>query len=191
MKLRLSRLSTIEDQGAFASHQDSSHEFTELGGTLGRSSHNDWVIPDPTRVVSGTHARFDFLDGQFWLTDTSTNGVYVNGSDVALGRGNRVPLATGDWFQIGDFAIAVIIDDESLGHDSTGQFDKAYRPAQVDSLGDGTTIVNAGPLDQKQPYTRAAQSHPKSVRLIGFPMVGIVVAIVMLSAIVLVIWTFK
>ena len=137
MKLRLSVTTGLH---AFSEHRES-HEFTELGGTIGRSSRNDWVIPDPTRVVSGTHAQIDFVDGQFQLTDTSTNGVYVNGSDLALGRDNSIPLATGDRFQIGDFEIAVTVEDDSAEHETAEQLDTGLPPWPIEDAGDTPSPV--------------------------------------------------
>ncbi|MBL3600544.1 MAG: FHA domain-containing protein [gamma proteobacterium endosymbiont of Lamellibrachia anaximandri] len=51
--------------------------FDEQGGTLGRSAGNLFVLPDPERFISGKHAAIVFRDGSFFITDTSTNGIYV------------------------------------------------------------------------------------------------------------------
>ena len=154
MKLRLS---VTTGQNAFADHDDS-HEFTELGGTIGRASRNDWVIPDPTRVVSGTHAQIDFVDGQFRLTDTSTNGVFVNGSDLALGRDNSIALATGDRLQIGDFDIAVSIEDDSAEQGAAEQLDTGLPPWPIEDASDAPSPVLPEDFAQSQPYWGATES---------------------------------
>ena len=60
---------------------NSSRVFGVNGGTIGRASDNDWVLPDPRRVVSAHHFQVQFHGGRYWLIDTSTNGVFVNDSD--------------------------------------------------------------------------------------------------------------
>ena len=56
------------------------------GGSIGRAHDNDWVLPDPERYLSAHHARVRFIDGSFYLYDTSTNGVFINDRNEALGR---------------------------------------------------------------------------------------------------------
>ena len=36
---------------------DAVREFTEEGGTIGRSLTNDWILPDPDRYISGRTRR--------------------------------------------------------------------------------------------------------------------------------------
>lgn len=61
---------------------NASHRFLPAGGVIGRSTDCDWVIPDQTRHMSGRHAIISYEAGQFFITDISTNGVYLNGSDA-------------------------------------------------------------------------------------------------------------
>ena len=75
--------------------------------TIGRSPAADWVIPDPTRIISKLHCRIDAVNGGFVLTDTSTNGVFVGGAAVPLGSGNSIELHDGDRFRIGDRTVTV------------------------------------------------------------------------------------
>ncbi len=90
-----------------------SAEFNEQGGTLGRSAGNLFVLPDPERFISGKHAAIAFHDGSFYITDTSTNGIYVGGSEQTLGRGNSAPLNNGDRLQIGDYEIEVVLEGDT------------------------------------------------------------------------------
>src|SRR5919201_159996 len=62
----------------------SSIAFSIEGGTIGRSADNDWVLPDPLRYVSAHHARVEYRDGNFYLEDLSTNGVFVNDDERPL-----------------------------------------------------------------------------------------------------------
>ena len=49
-----------------------------------RDQHLDWTLPDRNRVISGKHCEVRFYDGAYWLTDTSTNGTFLNGSSKRL-----------------------------------------------------------------------------------------------------------
>jgi type VI secretion system FHA domain protein len=94
---------------------DCTRVFGEQGGTIGRSLQNDWILPDPDRYISGRHATIDFKGGIYYLLDTSSNGIYVNGDCEPLGKGNSRRLFNGDRLRLGDFEIAVTIDaGESL-----------------------------------------------------------------------------
>ncbi len=89
---------------------DAVREFTEDGGTIGRSLRNDWVLPDPDNFISGRHATIDFQGGIYYLADTSSNGVYINDEDEAVGKGNPRRLFNGDRIRMGDFKMVVNID---------------------------------------------------------------------------------
>jgi type VI secretion system protein len=82
------------------------------GGTIGRSADNDWVLPDPLRYVSAHHARVSFKQGAYVLEDLSTNGVYVNDNEKALGKQAPHKLQNGDLLRFGDYQVAVVIDAE-------------------------------------------------------------------------------
>jgi predicted component of type VI protein secretion system len=89
--------------------------FRDEGGAIGRSLQNDWILPDPDRYISGRHATIDYKGGIYYLIDTSTNGVYVNGDCEPVGKGNPRRLFDGDVLRFGDFEINVSIDaGESL-----------------------------------------------------------------------------
>ena len=90
---------------------DAVRVFSETGGTIGRSLHNDWILPDPDRYISGRHATIDFQGGAYYLADVSTNGVYINGDVEPLGQGNPRRLFNGDVIRLGDFEINVRIDE--------------------------------------------------------------------------------
>lgn len=50
--------------------------------SIGREQGNTVTIPDPR--ISGTHARIEWQDGQWWVEDLdSANGTFVNGRAVA------------------------------------------------------------------------------------------------------------
>jgi type VI secretion system protein len=81
------------------------------GGTVGRAPDNDWVLPDPRRVVSGHHFQVLFHGGKYWLVDTSTNGVFVNDSEEPASVAGRTELRDGDRLRMGDYDILVSVDN--------------------------------------------------------------------------------
>jgi type VI secretion system FHA domain protein len=89
---------------------DAVREFGAEGGTIGRSLQSDWILPDPDRYISGKHATVDFKGGAYYLADTSSNGVFVNGDCEPLGKGNPRRLFNGDVIRFGDFVINVTVE---------------------------------------------------------------------------------
>jgi type VI secretion system FHA domain protein len=87
-------------------------DFDERGGTIGRAAGNDWILPDPSRVLSAHHATLYFEDGCFRLVDCSTNGVFVNDDAAPLGPARIAALRHGDRLQLGDYELSVAIAAE-------------------------------------------------------------------------------
>jgi type VI secretion system protein len=90
--------------------EKSSKVFGVHGGTIGRSTENEWILPDPERYLSGKHARVDFRAGNYILVDTSSNGTYVNGAQVPLGKYHDYQLRDGDYVRLGEYELLVSID---------------------------------------------------------------------------------
>src|SRR5437762_12554926 len=105
------RLRIVSDQRRSLAER-SSATFSVEGGTIGRSADNDWVLPDPLRYVSAHHARVSFREGGYVLEDLSTNGVYVNDGERALGKAGPHALQNGDLLRFGDYQVSVVIDVE-------------------------------------------------------------------------------
>ena len=83
------------------------------GGTIGRGTDNEWILPDPERYLSGKHARVDFRAGAYILVDTSSNGTYVNGAQVPLGKYHDYALKDGDYIRLGEYELLVSIDQSN------------------------------------------------------------------------------
>jgi type VI secretion system protein len=83
--------------------------FGVQGGRIGRAPDNDWVLTDPERYVSSHHAAIDHRGGEWWVTDLSRNGTYLNDERRPLGSGGRRQLANGDLLRIADYEILVEI----------------------------------------------------------------------------------
>ncbi len=80
------------------------------GGSIGRSRDNDWILPDPERYLSGSHARVDFRAGSYVVVDVSSNGTYVNDSAEPLGKFHEYILQDGDFLRLGSYEFRVSID---------------------------------------------------------------------------------
>lgn len=77
-----------------------SEERVTLPATIGRSVDNAVVLA--SEMISRHHATLARENGQIVLTDSSTNGTYVNGQ-----RQQRAALADGDGFQAGPYMVTV------------------------------------------------------------------------------------
>lgn len=83
--------------------------FDQKGGSLGRSENADWCLPDPERVVSGIHATIECKNSGFYITDKSTNGLYINRAVDALGSDRQYELKHGDVLCLGDYELQVAL----------------------------------------------------------------------------------
>src|SRR6201996_3708315 len=104
------RLCVVSDQRRSLGDR-STIAFSTDGGTIGRSADNDWVLPDPLRYVSAHHARIHFREGSFYLEDLSTNGIFLNDDERALGKGapDGHRLRSGDLFKMGEYQIVAAL----------------------------------------------------------------------------------
>ncbi|PXF64209.1 type VI secretion system-associated FHA domain protein TagH [Kangiella spongicola] len=100
--------------------------FGEQGGSIGRSAKSDWVLPDPDKVISSVHAYISYQSGQYYITDNSTNGLFVNRSVQPLGKGNSQSLADGDYLQLGDYEIEVAVEAQSVAPQPVPAGSQAY-----------------------------------------------------------------
>ena len=89
------------------------YQFDNLGGSIGRKPNNDFILLDPERYISSKHAIIEFNHDKYYITDTSTNGVFINNSKTPLGSGNSEELMNGDKISIGDFQLLVSLNQTS------------------------------------------------------------------------------
>src|SRR5215472_3608975 len=73
--------------------QPLSQRFEAPSVTVGRAPDNDWTLPDPDQLISKKHCAIRLQGGRYSITDTSTNGVYVNGSPQPIGNGRSEALS--------------------------------------------------------------------------------------------------
>ena len=88
------------------------------GASLGRKENNTLVLPDAKRYVSGHHALIEYSHPDYFIKDTSANGVLINASKTPLGNGNSVKLSDGDHLVIGDYTIEASLEDDFFETDS-------------------------------------------------------------------------
>jgi type VI secretion system protein len=88
----------------------SSVVFDSAGGNIGRSTDNDWVLPDPQRFVSAHHARVHFRDGLYILEDTSTNGVFINDDERPVAKRGAHVLQNGDILRLGEYQVVAMLE---------------------------------------------------------------------------------
>jgi len=127
MSLILHALSNTKDPPA--SDPTMTHEFKQQSGSIGRSQNNDWVLADTHKYLSGQHARIEYRDHHYILTDTSTNGVFHNHATQAIGKGRAITLNDGDTLRMGIYDIEVSIrtssnpDQPLSSHENTSSSD--------------------------------------------------------------------
>jgi len=111
------------------------------GCTLGRSAKCDLVLPDPSRTISSTHARIDFRDGRYILTDHSTNGTTINGAAAPVGKDNSAPVGDGDTLAIGAYEISVAIREDAPPAGTLGPLEgmEEETPDPLDLIGSGAS----------------------------------------------------
>ena len=76
--------------------------------TVGRSTENDLVLPDPEKYLSKRHCVLERRGHDYVLLDTSTNGTFLNYGSERLDRA-PAPLSQGDVILIGQFELVVDI----------------------------------------------------------------------------------
>jgi|GEM_PF-2303607 len=95
------------------SDQQTQYQFDESGGTIGRDDNCNFVLNCQEKVVSRSHARIEFKSNRFIIHDTSSNGVFINKENNAIGNGSSLALKNGDTIRIGQFELAATMTGEN------------------------------------------------------------------------------
>jgi type VI secretion system FHA domain protein len=130
----------------------SRHAFSSEGGIIGRARSSDWVLSHTK--VSGRHAVITFMDGVFYIEDTSTNGVFLNSPKNRLVAGRRYALQSGDRIYIDPYEIDVSV---SAAHDGVLPGGMA-EPHAVRSSGRG--YGTPSPFDVEDPFGMGPAPRP-------------------------------
>jgi type VI secretion system FHA domain protein len=166
MKLVLS----LGGQGAAVASGGAPKVLDGTGMTIGRGAENDWVLPDPDRFLSKKHCVIEYQDGRYYLTDTSSNGVFLNHSAQRLERDHAIELHDGDVLTLGAYELSVRLEDEGLGDPGNpfGDLPEPYHPpapaaggrrratndpfGPMDDIVDSLEGPNSGLLDAGDPF---------------------------------------
>ena len=126
------------------------------GLDVGRDTHLDWTLPDPSRTVSSKHCEIRFRDGGYWLHDVSTNGTYVNGAQYRLDAPYQ--LRDGDRLSIGPYIIAVEVEGQSGAQPGAAAAVAVAGAANGDVWGE---VGEAAAPDDRSAYQRAGRLEPR------------------------------
>ena len=80
--------------------------------TIGRKDDNSWVLDDTNKFISNHHAIVEYEIPDYFMTDISSNGIFINGTKSTLGRNGKYQLHDDDNIKIGEYEIAISINDE-------------------------------------------------------------------------------
>jgi type VI secretion system protein ImpI len=105
----MSLVLTLENGPRSQKKQDARLDQGEL--VIGRSPEADWQIEDPDMFVSRAHCRITGQPGAYFVTDTSSSGLFIDDASHPLGAGNTAELRSGMRLRLGDYVLWV--DTES------------------------------------------------------------------------------
>jgi len=135
---------TIIKAPDIGTHVGSDAVFGPGGGTIGRSRSSTWSLIDNDFLISRTHAEIHVDNGQYFVTDKSTNGLFLNQARKSLGFGETAPLRNGDQMHLGRYTMAITLEtpqqsssQEELGgaaflYEATPHEPKPFEPAFTD-----------------------------------------------------------
>ncbi|HIP29176.1 MAG TPA: type VI secretion system-associated FHA domain protein TagH [Sulfurovum sp.] len=84
-----------------------SMHFDAKGGKIGRSKNAKWTLRDPSKHISNFHAQVTFDNGKYYITDISTNGMFLKTPYKKFIKGVPMVLDQKSAIMIGDYVIAV------------------------------------------------------------------------------------
>lgn len=102
MKLKLT---LVKHPHAHASQQ-MSVLFDHSGGSIGRSDDCQLTLHCQEKIVSRLHAKITFEKEQFFITDVSANGLYLNANPTAVVRNVAMPVDDDTVIKIGSFELS-------------------------------------------------------------------------------------
>lgn len=76
---------------------------------IGRSASADWQIDDPEMFISRAHCTLSGDERGYFVTDTSSSGLFVDERPEPLGAGNTIELRDGMHLRLGDYVMLVEI----------------------------------------------------------------------------------
>lgn len=154
----MSLLLTITAAPASVSISESSKTFDFNGGTLGRGKDNTWVLRDPERFLSSLHCQISSENGQYYLTDLSTNGTFMNGTADPMGKGCKLPLNDGDKFMLGEYEFSVSLwnSAQMSAAPATGLSSDMVGTGDIGRMTSDPFAASTGNSDFDQPFSSSS-----------------------------------
>ena len=131
-----------------------SHDFDDLGGTIGRAETNQLALPDPQRHISRLQARVVCREGRFEIINQGANPINVDGH--AIGNGSSMQIATGVRIEIGGYLMEAV-----------GPAPAAVHPSQDVTI--APEAFNPPPRPAVAPSPMAAAPQPAVARPSSMP----------------------
>ncbi|MBZ9794825.1 type VI secretion system-associated FHA domain protein TagH [Mesorhizobium sp. ES1-4] len=94
---------------------------------IGRSAEAGWQIDDPDMFVSRAHCKISGGRDGYYVTDTSSSGLFIDDADSPLGTGRSTRLQSGMRLRLGDYVLHVEVQP-NVSQTSAGQ-PRASQPA--------------------------------------------------------------
>ncbi|OHV89378.1 type VI secretion system-associated FHA domain protein TagH [Mesorhizobium sp. ORS 3428] len=95
---------------------------------IGRSADAGWQIDDPDMFVSRAHCKISGGRDGYFVTDTSSSGLFIDDSDSPLGAGRSTRLQSGMRLRMGDYVLYVEVQPNA-SRTSVGQVANRSAPA--------------------------------------------------------------
>lgn len=151
--LRIENFDQLENGGPLSLQLDG------RSASIGRRASMDWSLPDPTKMISGHHFDITFEGGEYYLTDVSMNGTFVDGQRHRLE--GRLKLRGTERLIVGHYIIGVTlhsaasqppVDSGMTQDDPWGAFDPAgMQPVSGGRGGAGLDALNGGFVGMQRP----------------------------------------
>lgn len=94
------------------------YHFNMIGGTIGRSEQCDWHLVDQQSYISNNHAKVEYRDKMYFITDTSTNGTFLKDPYKRLPKNIPIKINSTDIFIMGEYEIqARFLDYDYINND--------------------------------------------------------------------------
>lgn len=97
--------------------------FDAQGGSIGRGQGNTWILSYDAHL-SRRHVVIEQRNGMYYISDMSSNGVFINQSNTPIGRNNSRIVNDGDIIQIGEHKILAEMVDNSMGDSTPRRFEE-------------------------------------------------------------------
>jgi type VI secretion system FHA domain protein len=143
----------------------STHTFAHQGGTIGRGPDNEWTIEDSECFISSQHSRITYENGQYYITDLSTNGTFFNGLPEPIGKGNTIQLNDGDKFSLGDYEFLASVWQPGQHKDNLSQ-------GPFSSTTTTSTAENSQDVDSSEEYDYFSSAVSSTIDDFATPLSG-------------------